>query len=622
MLTLDYESVGNNGTITLTARIGGELLACEKVDILNREKRDAFAARLRKARGDIDGAELDSELLKIADAVGTKSTPAATADLPELEAAFIVRPELFHAADVSGVSVPIRSAVGGEARSRWFTYLRWADGSRERRELTNAINRPDGSRLLVYPVPGNPTPTMTPAWSAEARRAWLSGAPAPNPDDVLRRIVERIDYFIDFAPESGSADAMTLALWAVFTYVYPVWAAVCYLSIGGPLGSGKSTVFAVLSRIIFRPLQSSNMTAACLFRTLHERGGALLLDEAERLKDGTPDAAELRSILLSGYRPGSPAMRLEKVGDSFAQVAFDVYGPKALASIANPPEALASRCIRFTMFRAGPDSLKPRRRLDADPKKWQVIRDDLHALALEHGPIWRQLAQRSDVVPGQLAGREYELWQPLLALAAWFDDAGVRGLLPSMLKQAETIADTGRDDATPEADEAFLRILAEAVIEGRHHSLKAGDVLRRAKEVDGTTFDKWSPKGVGSALARYGLQTTKGRGNAGRTFSKVTLAQLRQIESAYGLDLDLPVVDVPTSAERADDTPVEAPETPSASVHGVHVGTCRYVGAGGDGNQFDSDHQTAPALWSGDMDDVEGFEAAKRAVGILPGGGA
>jgi hypothetical protein len=347
----------------------------------------------------------------------------------------------------------------------------------------------------------------------------------------------------------------------MFTYLFPAWSAVPYLSVGGPLGSGKSTLFAVLSRLVFRPLQSSNMTAPCLFRTLHDQGGTLLLDEAERLRDGNPEAGELRSILLSGYKPGSPARRLEKVGDGFQQVAFDVYGPKALASIANPPEALASRCIRLTMFRAAPGSPKPRRRLDADPTAWQSMRDDLHALALEHGPTWGQLAERADVVPASLAGREYELWQPLLGLAAWLDEAGARGLLRIMQEHAEAVAADGRDDSTPDADETLLRIVAEHVAAGSHYTLKAADVLRRAKELDTVTFEKWSPKGAAAALARYGLRTTKGRGSTGRTYAKLTLAALRRIEAAYGLSLDLSGAHVPTSTERTDEPAPSAQKT-------------------------------------------------------------
>ena len=95
------------------------------------------------------------------------------------------------------------------------------------------------------------------------------------------------------------------------TYAYPAWAAIPYLAIGGPLGSGKSRVFEVLSRIVYRPLPSANITAPCMFRTLDAQGGTLLLDEAERLHERTPGVGEIRSILMSGYKAGNPARRLE-----------------------------------------------------------------------------------------------------------------------------------------------------------------------------------------------------------------------------------------------------------------------------------------------------------------------
>src|SRR5262249_25192899 len=120
---------------------------------------------------------------------------------------------------------------------------------------------------------------------------------------------------------------------------------------------------------------------------------------------------------------------LEPVGDTFRTVAFDVYGPKALACIVGLPPALASRCIPVMMFRAGPDSLKPNRRIDADLHGWQRLRDDQHALALAHGATWLDLAQRASVCPRGMNGRALELWQPLLALAGWIEGQGADGLL-------------------------------------------------------------------------------------------------------------------------------------------------------------------------------------------------
>lgn len=547
-LAIECIPVGSNGTAQVTVKLGDETLACDKLDLLREKQRDAFASRLCEHNGAIDRLAIDRlvidrELLRLATEIVNKPAPVES---PEIELSRIVRPELFHTTDVSGIAVAVPSRSGGKVQSRWHLYLRWSDGRRERREIDSSVELPSGTRLYVHPIPGEPSPSMTAGWSAESRRLWLAGSDAPNAADVLMRLCSAIARCVELSPESAAGTTATLALWVVLTYIYPVWSAVPYLSVGGPLGSGKSTLFAVLARLIFRAIQSSNMTAACLFRTLHEHGGALLLDEAERLRDGSPDAGELRSILLSGYKVGSPARRLEKVGDGFQQVAFDVYGPKAIASIAKPPEALASRCIPLVMFRAGPESEKPRRRIDADPAVWRDLRDDLHVLALEHGPTWLTLAGRADVVPTDLAGREFELWQPILALAAWVEEFGARGLLRLMQEHARSVAGEGRDDATPEADEALLRIVAGAVVEGRQATLKAGDVLAAARQVDAATFDKWSARGVSAALARYGVKTNKLIGQ--RVFGRVTAATLRRIESAYGIDLGLSPSDVPQCA--------------------------------------------------------------------------
>ena len=97
----------------------------------------------------------------------------------------------------------------------------------------------------------------------------------------------------------------------LFTYVYPAWPALPYLSVGGAKDSGKSTVFDVLCHMVFRPLRSSNVTGPLLFRMLHEQGGTLLLDEAERLQDSSPEFGVVRTVLLSGYKVGTPASRLD-----------------------------------------------------------------------------------------------------------------------------------------------------------------------------------------------------------------------------------------------------------------------------------------------------------------------
>lgn len=188
----------------------------------------------------------------------------------------------------------------------------------------------------------------------------------------------------------------------------------------------------------------------------------------------------------------------------------------------------------------------------------------MHALALEHGPIWLALAADATCCPATLNGRDFELWQPLFALAAWLESRGAGGLVRVLTEHVARSIEAAHDDAVPDADELLLKLLAEHVADGSHRALKAGDLLRQAREADPVTFARWSPKGVGAALARYGPRTRKGTGNTGRTYAAVTLADLRRVQLAYGFDLGLPYENVP-----------QVPQPmPDSAVHAARCGTC------------------------------------------------
>jgi hypothetical protein len=533
-LTIDCVPNGRNGSATLTARLGGEVIAHEKLDLGKPKARAGFADTVCNGRPGIDRNAVEAELLRLAADVTAK--PEATANptiFPELDAAAIVRPERFITPEVSGLAVPSLTTVGDKVQGQWLLYLRWPDGKRERRRIAPAIELPDGRRLFIHPEPSEPTPNMKPGWSTAARKRWMDGEQGPDPAELFKAMATMFARFIDLPAAHASGVTATAICWAMLSYIYMTFPAVPYLFVGGPLGSGKSRLFDVLSRLAFRPLSSSNMTGAALFRTLHAQGGCLLLDEAERLKNTQdPATSEILSMLLAGYKKGGTATRLEPVGDSgFKTVSFDVFGPKALACIAGLPPALASRAIPVTMFRSRPGSEKPRRRIDADPEGWQELRDALHALALEHGPTWLELPRRTDVCPA-MSGRDYELWQPLLALASWIEQHGARGLLKMLQDHALATIDAGRDDATPDADETLLRILADEIRTGMVPT--PGDILAKAQAIDAAGFKTWKARGVSEHLKRYGATTSK---TCGRKVYRVTLDSLRAIQESYGIDL-------------------------------------------------------------------------------------
>lgn len=518
----------------VTVRLGADVLFVDTFNVSSAAARTKFVDTVADKFNGLDRDWIAGELLKLAGA-GPTDAPAQDKPLHEVDVRRMVRPELFHTAGVSGVTVPVLLDRGDKLVPRWRTYLRWADG---RREVSDPPERlePSGSAVLyVAPDPGEPDAASPPAWSADARREWLAGEPPPHPARVFGSVCERFAHYLDFPSDDASGATAMLSLWTMLTYAYPAWDAVPYLSIGGPMASGKSRVLDVLMRLAFRSTTSSNVTAPTVFRTLHASGGTLLVDEAERLKQSTPEQQEIQSVFLAGYRRGGCATRLEPLHDGgFRPVRFDVYGPKALACIAGLPPTLASRAIPITMFRSASDSPKPKRRLDADPAAWQAVRDDLHALALEYGACWVNLASGADVVPARIGGRNYELWQPLLALAAWLQEHGCEGLLGLMQAHAVASVASAKDEAIPEADETLLELLAEAV--RNHNPQTTRSLLDSAKARDEVTFKLWHPKTVGSRLKSYGIPPPP-KTNGERRYRDVTPEQLLQIQQRYGVDL-------------------------------------------------------------------------------------
>jgi hypothetical protein len=533
VLELTAEPAGKS-THKIVVKFGGDVVCVDTVNLSRDRNREKFSDTLTEKFPGIDREQLSAELLKLS-AAKTAQSPSAE-QLQEVDVCWVVRPELFHTPYVSGIVIPATFDSGGKLGSRWRLYLQWGTGKREVIDLPDRIVLPDKSVLFFQPDPGEPPESEPPRWSARSREEWLTGTGTPDPGKIFRRLCQQVAYYLDFPHETAPGTAATIALWVILTYVFPAWDSVPYLSIGGPAGSGKTRVLDVIERLVFRPICTSNMTAACLFRSLHARGGTLLYDEAEQLRQSTPEAGEKLSVLLAGYKKGGTATRLEPVGDSFRPTQFQVYGPKVLACIAGLPPTLASRCIPVLMFRSGADSEKPKRRLDEDPTRWEDLRADLHALALGYGSEWARLSNRRDVVPKKIGGRNAELWQPILAIGGWLQDRGAVNLLTLLQKHALASVESTRDDAIPEADELLLELLADAVRVNPQSLPTPGEMLKSAKEKDETTFKLWSAAGVSRRLKSYGIPTPK-KSNGVRRYQGVTVATMQRIGERYGIDL-------------------------------------------------------------------------------------
>ena len=108
-LTLELAPVGKNGTAMITARIGAEVLAVEKMDLSRSKARETFAAKLCDGRPGIDPAAIEAELLKQAAQLAEAKTlgPESAGPLDEIDVSGIIRPERIIRPAVSGIAVAV-----------------------------------------------------------------------------------------------------------------------------------------------------------------------------------------------------------------------------------------------------------------------------------------------------------------------------------------------------------------------------------------------------------------------------------------------------------------------------------------------------------------------------------
>ena len=183
-LTLDYVPCGRNGQATLTARLNGEPVALETLNLTKGKDRAAFVAKVCDGRPGIDAKAVEAELLRLAAELASKTDgqPAALDTMPELDVSAIVHPERLIHPDVSGVAVPTMTAIGESPTGRWLLYLRWADGKREYRPMPHCLDLPEGRRLCDPSEPIRADGAHAPRLVRQGAKAgWRASRPPTRP---------------------------------------------------------------------------------------------------------------------------------------------------------------------------------------------------------------------------------------------------------------------------------------------------------------------------------------------------------------------------------------------------------------------------------------------------------
>src|SRR5262249_13948351 len=158
-----------------------------------------------------------------------------------------------------------------------------------------------------------------------------------------------------------------LALWVVLTYLMDEVDVAAILGLTSPVKRcGKTLVMDMLTRLAHRPLATSNVSPAALFRVIDRYSPTLLCDEGETF---LRDNEGLRGILNAGHTRAT-AYVLRAVGEEFEPRRFSTWGAKAIALIGTLPDTLADRSVEVRLERRKRDE-KIERLRDSDPEEWR-----------------------------------------------------------------------------------------------------------------------------------------------------------------------------------------------------------------------------------------------------------
>lgn len=342
---------------------------------------------------------------------------------------------------------------------------------------------PEGSEMLMR-------------WRYSDIQRFLQGEKV-DPAAVFQHVHNTFTRYIDFR---SRVESSVLALWAIGTYFYTMFPAYPYLALNGPKNSGKSTVLRILQPMAFNMISTSDPTGPSMFRMIHYTSCTVGIDEAERYHNPRdPGMQQIRQLLNSGYKSGMPAIRL--VGEDMKPQAFDVYSPKIMAAIMGMEDILASRCIAIPMRRT--DKKMPLIPTEFDGAS---LRHELYTLALSfHQDVYHNYFERPEI--HKLTNRSGELWQPLVALAAFFEEAGVSGLLDAISQAAEWDEQISEGKSLSDREEAVLQAL-EIMTRGHEKAywVKSADLRRVVAHLTGENAENMgNAQWIGHIMKRLHL---------------------------------------------------------------------------------------------------------------------
>lgn len=304
-------------------------------------------------------------------------------------------------------------------------------------------------------------------------------------NDLLNRIEKIIDTHIVCEPSTRIATA----LWILFTWAIDAMQIAPIACITAPeKRCGKTQLLTLISELCYKPLPTSNISSAALFRAIDHWKPTLLIDEADAFLKNNED---LRSIINAGHsRKNAYAIRCD--GDENKPATFCVWGAKAISGIGRLPETIEDRSILLRLRRKLPSEKKQRLR-QTNNHEWFEIRRMCFRWIKDN---FETIQNIYPVMPDQLNDRAQDNWEALFKIAQTASS--------EWLKKAEqaALAINNLEMDTPNSNEQLLTDIKKILVQIDGDKLFGCDLLN---DLIADPENIWATYDHGNPMTRYQL---------------------------------------------------------------------------------------------------------------------
>ncbi len=352
-------------------------------------------------------------------------------------------------------------------------------------------------------------------------------AATAQPYDSQVSLFQEIKTFIHRYLELPEDFEDISALYVLLTWVYEFAPSVPYLRVIGDWGSGKTRFLQVVGSICFRPIFASGATTPSpIFRILDKFRGTLVLDEAD-FKDSSA-WVDIVKILNNGYRPGFPVLRADKDDGKWHPQAFQVFGPKLIATRAPfKDEALESRCLTAEMMPLTRQDI-PRVLPPSFETEVQDLRSKLLTFRFANLLKLKGMTFGNDLLEPDLQPRLQEILIPLKVMLNG-DQSMSETLCHFIHHQQDTLFSRRRESSAG-------RVLAAMIeLQGEGEQLSSTNIAAKIKEMD-EEAPLLNAEKVGWLTRKLGFE--KQRLHGGRRVTRWDEPRIARLILLYGLSLN------------------------------------------------------------------------------------